>query len=99
MVAGVEVESGTEDLVIDRCIVRECFGDGVRLVGTDQPDRIVRRVRIENCLFQRNKRSGLGIQRAIEQIVVVNCHFDAIFCSDVNQLTIQNNTNTDWIPK
>lgn len=150
---GVEVESGTEDLVIDRCIVRECFGDGVRLLGTDQADKIVRRVRIENCLFQTNKRSGLGIQRAIEQIVVANCHFDAtvsdqsidfeptgsggptnliiqgcvinhtnptkavilsgvsgpdplfdckfidnivlggpIFCSDVNQLTIQNNT-------
>ena len=150
---GVEVESGTEDLVIDRCIVRECFGDGVRLVGTDQADKIVRRVRIENCLFQTNKRSGLGIQRAIEQIIVANCHFDAtigdqsidfeptgsggptsliiqgcvinhtnptkavslsgvsgpdplldckftdnivlggpIFCSDVNRLTIQNNT-------
>jgi hypothetical protein len=39
---GVEVESGTEDLVIDRCIVRECFGDGVRLLGTDQADKIVR---------------------------------------------------------
>jgi len=150
---GVEVESGTEDLVIDRCIVRECFGDGVRLLGTDQADKIIRRVRIENCLFQTNKRSGLGIQRAIEQIIVANCHFDAtvsdqsidfeptgsggptnlviqgcvinhtnptkavtlsgvsgpdplfdckftdnivlggpIFCSDVNQLTIQNNT-------
>jgi polygalacturonase len=74
---GVEVESGTEDLVIDRCIVRECFGDGVRLVGTDQADKVVRRVRIENCLFQTNKRSGLGIQRAIEQIIVANCHFDA----------------------
>ncbi len=28
---GIEVETGTEDLVIDRCIVRECFGDGLRL--------------------------------------------------------------------
>jgi len=74
---GVEVESGTEDLVIDRCILRECFGDGVRLVGTDQAGKLVRRVRIENCLFQTNKRSGLGIQRAIEQIIVAHCHFDA----------------------
>jgi hypothetical protein len=74
---GVEVESGTEDLVIDRCILRECFGDGVRLVGTDQAGKLVRRVRIENCLFQRNKRSGLGIQRAIEQIIVAHCRFDA----------------------
>lgn len=74
---GVEVESGTEDLVIDRCIVRECFGDGVRLAGTDQVGKTVRRVRIQNCLFQTNNRSGLSIQRAVEQIIVAHCHFDA----------------------
>jgi Right handed beta helix region len=34
-------------------------------------------VRITNCLFQANKRSGLGIQRALEQIVVSHCTFDA----------------------
>ncbi len=72
---GIEAESGTEDLVIDRCILRECFGDGVRLLGT--PGQTVKRLRIENCLFQTNKRSGLGIQRAIEQIVIANCIFDA----------------------
>jgi hypothetical protein len=74
---GVEVESGTEDLVIDRCIVRECFGDGVRLAGTDQVGKTVRRVRIQNCLFQANNRSGLSIQRAVEQLIVAHCHFDA----------------------
>jgi hypothetical protein len=74
---GVEVESGTEDLVIDRCTVRECFGDGIRLAGTDQVGKTVRRVRIQNCLFQTNNRSGLSIQRAIEQIIVAHCHFDA----------------------
>jgi len=73
------VEDGTEDLVIDRCILRECFGDGVRLVGKAQAagGKNVKRVRIENCLFQTNKRSGLGIQRALEQIIVANCVFDA----------------------
>lgn len=30
---GIEVEEGTEDLVVDRCILRECFGDGMRLLG------------------------------------------------------------------
>ncbi len=76
---GVEVEDGTEDLVIDRCILRECFGDGVRLLGKAEAagGKNVRRVRIENCLFQTNKRSGLGIQRALEQIIVANCFFDA----------------------
>ncbi len=74
---GIEVESGTEDLVIDRCIMRECFGDGVRLLGTNRPGQNVKRVRIENCLFQTNKRSGLSIQRAIGQIIISNCIFDA----------------------
>jgi hypothetical protein len=148
---GIEVESGTEDLVVDRCILRECFGDGMRSLGA--PGQNVKRLRIENTLFQTNKRSGLAIQRALEQIIIANCTFDAtvtdqsidfepsghdgptdlvihgciinhtnrtpavtlsgisgpeplvrckftnnvvigghIFCTDVNQLTIQNNT-------
>ena len=75
---GVEVEEGTEDLVIEGCILRECFGDGVRLLGRADTvgGRNVKRVRIQNCLFQTNKRSGLGIQRALEQIIVANCIFD-----------------------
>jgi hypothetical protein len=48
---GIEVEPGTEDLVIDRCILRECFGDGVRLLGEDQPGKNVKRVRIENSVL------------------------------------------------
>jgi Right handed beta helix region len=74
---GIEVEGGTEDLLIDRCILRDCFGDGVRLLGRDAAGKNVKRVRITNCLFQANKRSGLGIQRALEQIVVSHCMFDA----------------------
>jgi len=72
---GIEVEPGTEDLVIDRCILRECFGDGVRMLGA--PGNNVRRVRIQNCLFQTNKRTGLGIQRALEEVLVSQCMFDA----------------------
>lgn len=75
---GIEVEDGTEDLTIDRCILRECFGDGMRLLGKAEAagGKNVRRLRIENCLFQNNKRSGLGMQRALEQIVIANCFFD-----------------------
>lgn len=72
---GIEVEPGTEDLVIDRCILRECFGDGMRLLGA--PDQNVKRLRIENSLFQANKRSGVAIQRALEQVMIVNCTFDS----------------------
>jgi hypothetical protein len=71
---GIEVEPGTEDLVVDRCILRECFGDGMRLLGA--PGQNVKRLRIENSLFQTNKRSGLAIQRALEQIIITNCTFD-----------------------
>jgi hypothetical protein len=74
---GIEVEPGTEDLVVDRCILRECFGDGMRLLGKGQGGPHVKRLRIENSLFQTNKRSGLAIQRALEQIIVANCIFDA----------------------
>jgi hypothetical protein len=31
---GIEVEPGTEDLVVDRCILRECFGDGIRMLAS-----------------------------------------------------------------
>ncbi len=72
---GIEVEPGTADLVVDRCILRECFGDGIRLLGA--PGNNVRRVRIQNCLFQTNKRTGLSIQRALEQVLVSHCIFDA----------------------
>lgn len=71
---GIEVESGTEDLTVSGCILRECFGDGIRLLGT--PAANVRRVRIHDCLFQRNKRSGLGVQRALEHILLEGCIFD-----------------------
>jgi Pectate lyase superfamily protein len=74
---GIEVETGTEDLVIDRCIVRECFGDGLRLVGTDQEGQRVQRVRVANSLFQTNKRSGIGIQRSLRQILITGCTIDA----------------------
>lgn len=71
---GIEVESGTEDLVVDRCILRECFGDGMRLLG--EPGQNVKRLRIENSLFQTNKRAGIVIQRALEHIIIMNCIFD-----------------------
>ena len=75
--AGIHAESGTEDLVVDRCILRNCFGDGLRMLRTNSPQRKVKRLRIENCLFQKNKRSGVAIQRGVEQIIIANCVFDA----------------------
>jgi hypothetical protein len=81
---GIEVDPGTEDLVVDRCILRECHGDGMRLLGAS--DNHVKRLRIQDSLFQKNKRSGIAIQRAIEQIIISNCIFDETIndqCIDV----------------
>ncbi len=72
---GIEVGEATEDIVVDRCILRECFGDGIRLVG--EANKNAKRLRIENCLFQKNKRSGISVQRETEQIIIANCVFDA----------------------
>lgn len=75
--AGIQVDEGTEDLVVDRCILRHCFGDGLRILRTNAPQRKVKRLRIENCLFQKNKRSGIAIQRGVAQIIIANCVFNA----------------------
>lgn len=75
--SGIQVDSGTLDLVVDRCIIRDCFGDGMRLLRSTAAQHKVKRLRIENCLFQTNKRSGIAIQRGIEQIIIANCIFDA----------------------
>jgi hypothetical protein len=72
---GIELNPGTEDLMVHGCILRECFSDGMRLLGA--PGGNVKRLRVENSLFQKNKRSRLAIQRAIEQAIISNCIFDA----------------------
>jgi hypothetical protein len=70
---GLEIEPGTEDVTIDRCVFRECHGDGLRLLGHE--DAHVRRVRVSNSLVARNKRSGLAVQRAVADVIVEGCMF------------------------
>ena len=50
---GIEVGESTEDLVVDRCILRECFGDGIRLAGERGKD--VKRLRIETSVSRASK--------------------------------------------
>lgn len=74
---GIDVLS-VEDLVIDRCTLRNCVGDGIRFVGQSEvPDATIKRVHVENCLFQSNVRSGIVVQRGIEQMVIANTIFDS----------------------
>jgi hypothetical protein len=74
---GIEVEAGTEDLVIDRCTLRNCHGDGVRLLGQGGANAApVKRVRITNSAFIANKRSGIGVQRAVQRLIVSHCQFE-----------------------
>jgi hypothetical protein len=49
----IEVESGTEDLVVDRCILRECFGDGMRLLGKGQGGRVLSGCALRTVCFRR----------------------------------------------
>jgi len=74
---GIAVQDGTDDLLVTACTLRDCFGDGLRLLGTATAGENVTRVRVESCLFQTNHRTGLAVQRAIEHVVVANCIFDS----------------------
>ena len=75
--SGIQAEAGTEDLVVDRCIVRNCFGDGLLMLRRNAPQPKVKRLRIENSVFQKNKRSGVVVQRGVAQVIIANCVFDA----------------------
>jgi polygalacturonase len=74
---GIAVQDGTDDLLVIGCTVRDCFGDGLRLLGTASAGEHVTRVRVDSCLFQTNHRTGLAVQRAVEKVVVANCIFDS----------------------
>jgi hypothetical protein len=92
--AGIQADAGTEDLVVDRCILRHCFGDGLRILRTNKPQRKAKRLRIENCLFQKNKRSGIAIQRGVAQIIIANCVFNAT----VSDNSIDIEPSDDFMP-
>ena len=62
---GITLLDGTDDVLVTGCTMRECHGDGLRFVGTAAPGEHVTRVRVESCLFQTNRRTGLAVQRAV----------------------------------
>jgi hypothetical protein len=74
---GITLLDGTDDVLVTGCTMRECHGDGLRLAGTAAAGEHVTRVRVESCLFETNRRTGLAIQRAVEKVVVANCIFDS----------------------
>jgi hypothetical protein len=95
---GIAVLDGTDDLRVVGCTLRECFGDGLRLLGTSTADENVTRLRVDSCLFQTNKRTGLSVQRAVEQVVVANCIFDStVDDQDIDFEPTGSDSPTDFI--
>jgi hypothetical protein len=54
-------------------------GDGVQLIGTLNPTLTwVENVRVEDCLFTHNGRSGIAVQRAVRGVKVIGNRFTRI---------------------
>ena len=62
------VDSGCEDVVIERVGVFQSAGDAVRLLG--EPNQKVRRVWVQGCRLVQNKRTGVAFQRCVEFVWV-----------------------------
>ncbi|GAA4474176.1 right-handed parallel beta-helix repeat-containing protein [Phytohabitans houttuyneae] len=71
---GINLNTGTQDVVLERVRVFQTAGDGIRLLGA--PDGKVREVTIERCHFVQNKRTGISFQRGAQAVLVRNCHID-----------------------
>ncbi len=73
---GIFVDSGCEDVVIERVGVFQSAGDAVRLIGA--PGQMVRRVWIQGCRLVQNKRTGVAFQRCVEYVWVTDCYIETV---------------------
>ena len=65
--------TSTADLVFRRCLVEKCQGDGIKTGGG--ADGAVRRVLVEQCVFQDNGRDGIDTTGGFNESVIRNCVF------------------------
>jgi hypothetical protein len=68
------VDSGCEDVVIERVGVFQSAGDAVRLIG--EPNQKVRRVWVQGCRLVQNKRTGVAFQRCVEFVWITDCYIE-----------------------
>jgi hypothetical protein len=60
--------TGSADLVFRRCLIEKCQGDGIKTGGG--ASGAVRRVRVEQCVFQDNLRDGIDTTGGFNDSVV-----------------------------
>jgi hypothetical protein len=72
---GVFLNEGSERIVVEWVRVFQSGGDGIRFLGREANK--VRKVWVDGCQLVQNKRSGVAIQRALEQAIITNCLFDS----------------------
>ena len=71
---GINLNAGTQEMVIERVAVFQSAGDGIRLLGEE--DNKVRKVWIDSCRLVQNKRSGVAFQRDSEFVWIRDCHIE-----------------------
>ncbi|MEM7011403.1 MAG: right-handed parallel beta-helix repeat-containing protein [Verrucomicrobiota bacterium] len=64
---------GCDKLVFRRCLIEKCQGDGIKTGGG--ASGAVRRVLVENCVFQDNLRDGIDTTGGFNDSIVRNCIF------------------------
>jgi hypothetical protein len=70
---------GSSDVLLRRVILTGMHGDGVQLIGLLNPTiSWVDGVRIVDCLFTHNGRSGIAVQRAVRDVKVIGNRFTRI---------------------
>jgi hypothetical protein len=65
--------TGCDKLVFRRCLIEKCQGDGIKTGGG--ATGAVRRVLVENCVFQDNLRDGIDTTGGFNDSVIRNCIF------------------------
>ena len=71
---GINLNAGTQEMVIERVAVFQSAGDGIRLLGEE--DNKVQKVWIDNCRLVQNKRTGVAFQRGSEFVWVRDCYIE-----------------------
>jgi polygalacturonase len=73
---GVEIRNSS-DLRFERVRITQVHGDGIRMVGLyHDTGSWTERVAVEDSRFERNGRSGVGMQRATRDVRIVNNTFE-----------------------
>ncbi len=65
--------TGCDKLVFRRCVIEQCQGDGIKTGGG--ASGAVRRVLVEDCVFQDNLRDGIDTTGGFNDSVIRNCVF------------------------